>query len=106
MINFYVQIYENAAQVFYIGASSGGEELKKEVVFVYRDGIAKVIEVETGISDYDNIEILDGIEPGDQVVSGPFLVVSRRLKDGDAVVSDEENEDKNDDSDEEESESD
>lgn len=74
--------------------SSSEEETKKEVVFVYRDGIAKIIGVETGISDYDNIEILEGIEPGDQVVSGPFLLVSRRLKDGDAIVSDKQDGDK------------
>jgi len=63
-----------------------------EVVFIQREGIAKIIKVKTGISDYDNIEILEGLEEGDQVVSGPFLVVSRRLKDGDAIVSDKEEE--------------
>jgi HlyD family secretion protein len=70
------------------GNVASNEEEKKEVVFVYRDGVAKIIQVKTGISDYDNIEILEGIEPGDQIVSGPFLVVSRRLKDGDEIVSD------------------
>lgn len=78
------------------------EEEKKEVVFVNREGIAKVIKVKTGISDYDNIEILEGIKPGDQVVSGPFLVVSRRLKDGDAIVSAEDSKDEDDEDPEEE----
>ena len=75
------------------------EEIK-EVVFVARDGEAKMVEVTTGISDYENIEILSGVEEGDKVVSGPFLVVSKRLKDGDSVSEDEK--DKKDDEDEEE----
>jgi len=77
--------------------STGGDsddDVKKEVVFVYEDGLAKIREVTTGISDYDNIEILEGLQEGDMVVSGPFLAVSRRLKDGDAISApDEDNED-------------
>lgn len=56
-----------------------------EIVFVNREGIAKAVEVVTGISDYENIEILSGLEEGDMVITGPFLAISRRLKDGDAV---------------------
>lgn len=56
-----------------------------EVVFLYNEGVAKMIEVETGISDFDNIEILKGVEEGDKVISGPFIAVSKRLKDGDLV---------------------
>ncbi len=66
---------------------SGNREEKFEVVFVYVDGVATIREVETGISDYDNIEILGGLEEGDQIISGPFLAVSRRLKNGDVVTS-------------------
>ncbi|MBW8051935.1 MAG: HlyD family efflux transporter periplasmic adaptor subunit [Cytophagales bacterium] len=58
----------------------------KEVVFVNDNGIVKMIEVQTGISDYENIEIIKGLKNGDEIVSGPFLVVSRKLKDGDEVV--------------------
>ncbi|MEL7005506.1 MAG: efflux RND transporter periplasmic adaptor subunit [Bacteroidota bacterium] len=65
------------------------EEIK-EVVFVLRDGEAKMTEVKTGISDYENIEILSGVEEGESVVSGPFLVVSKRLKDGDSISEEEE----------------
>jgi HlyD family secretion protein len=56
-----------------------------EVVFLYNDGVAKMVEVETGISDFDNIEILSGVNKGDEVISGPFIAVSKRLKDGDLV---------------------
>jgi HlyD family secretion protein len=57
----------------------------KVVVFVNDKGTAKMVEVKTGISDYDNIEILSGISDSTQVVTGPFLVVSKRLKDGDKI---------------------
>ncbi len=57
----------------------------KEVVFVNDNGTAKMVEVTTGISDYDNIEILSGLEEGQEVISGPFFVVSKRLKDGDLI---------------------
>jgi HlyD family secretion protein len=57
----------------------------KVVVFVHENGEAKMKEVKTGISDYENIEIVSGIEEGVEVVTGPFLEVSKRLKDGDKV---------------------
>jgi HlyD family secretion protein len=57
----------------------------KVVVFVHEAGVAKMVEVQTGISDYDNIEILTGISDSTEVVIGPFLVVSKRLKDGDKI---------------------
>lgn len=63
-------------------ANAPQEEIK-EVVFVSKGGVATMVEVETGISDYERIEILSGLEPGQKVVSGPYLVVSKRLKEGD-----------------------
>ncbi len=57
----------------------------KVVVFVNEGGKAKMVEVKTGISDYDNIEILSGLSDSSQVVTGPFLVVSKRLKDGERI---------------------
>lgn len=56
-----------------------------EVIFVSEGGVAKIIAVETGISDYDNIEIVSGLSDTTNVITGPFLVVSKRLKDGDNV---------------------
>lgn len=57
----------------------------KVVVFVNEEGVAKMIEVKTGISDYDNIEIISGLSETSDVVTGPFLEVSKRLKDGDKI---------------------
>jgi HlyD family secretion protein len=57
----------------------------KIVVFINEGGKAKMVEVKTGISDYDNIEILTGISDSTEVITGPFLAVSKRLKDGDEI---------------------
>ena len=64
--------------------SKEDEEIK-EVVFIKDGDKAKMVEVKTGISDYDNIEILEGLNEGDVVISGPFFVVSKRIKTGDLV---------------------
>ena len=66
----------------------------KVVLFVNNKGVAKMVEVKTGISDYDNIEILSGISDTTEVISGPFLAVSKRLKDGDKVRAMEKKEEK------------
>lgn len=58
----------------------------QEVVFVIRNGKAVMTPVKTGISDFQNIEIVSGVQAGDQVVSGPFRAVSKTLKDGALVV--------------------
>ncbi|RSK39586.1 efflux RND transporter periplasmic adaptor subunit [Hymenobacter perfusus] len=58
----------------------------QEVVFLIRNGKAVMTPVKTGISDFQNMEILSGIQSGDQVVSGPFRAVSKTLKDGAMVV--------------------
>jgi len=60
------------------------EKIKKKGVFVVRDGKAVFIEVETGIADQQNIEIIEGLAKGDEVITGSFRIL-RRLKDGDAV---------------------
>jgi HlyD family secretion protein len=57
----------------------------KTVIFVNDKGIAKMVEVKTGISDFDNIEVTTGVSDTTEVITGPFLAVSKRLKDGDKV---------------------
>ena len=61
------------------------DEDMKEIVFVMEEGKVVQTEVMTGISDFEIIEILTGIEEGAKVISGPFLAVSKRLKDGDEI---------------------
>jgi HlyD family secretion protein len=54
---------------------------KQEVVFIVKDKRAWKRPVKTGIQDNTNIEILNGLQEGDEVITGPFNVVSRTLKD-------------------------
>lgn len=61
------------------------EEVIKEVVFVNVNGKAEMKEVKTGISDFENIEILSGLVDGDEIIAGPYLAVSKNLKVGDLV---------------------
>ncbi len=56
-----------------------------EVVFVVKDGVAHVRPVKLGISDDNYYEVLSGLEEGEEVVTGPFKVLSKILKDGDRV---------------------
>ncbi|MFM1912969.1 MAG: hypothetical protein RIR51_807 [Bacteroidota bacterium] len=58
----------------------------QEVVFISENGKAKKVVVKTGISDFENIEILEGLKEGDEVIVGPYAVVSKKLKEGDLVA--------------------
>jgi HlyD family secretion protein len=62
------------------------DEILEEIVFVHSEGKVKKVKVQTGISDFENIEIISGLAADDQIVTGPFLLVSKRLKDESAVV--------------------
>jgi HlyD family secretion protein len=53
----------------------------KEYVFVYRAGKVKQVQVTTGIQDDTYIQILSGLQAGDEVVSAPFATISKLLKD-------------------------
>lgn len=66
------------------GAETSKDE-KEEVIFVLEEGLARKKRVETGIQDNMNIEILSGIQDGDEVITGPYNIVSRTLKDSISV---------------------
>jgi HlyD family secretion protein len=54
-----------------------------EVVFVLqKDGTVKRVKVRTDIQDMNNIEIVEGLKDGDEVVVGPYTVVSKTLRTG------------------------
>jgi HlyD family secretion protein len=57
-----------------------------EVVFCIEDGKAIAKQVVTGIQSDDYIEILEGLEEGDEVVTGSYRAISRDLGNG-AVVT-------------------
>ena len=60
--------------------SGEGEGNMKELVFLKNDNKAKIQEVKTGISDFENIEILEGLEECQEVIVGPYFVVSTQLE--------------------------
>lgn len=61
-------------------------EKLQRVVFVKTGETVKMKKVETGIADNTFIEIKSGLEPGEEVVSGSYTAISRRLKDGAKVA--------------------
>jgi HlyD family secretion protein len=65
------------------------EKLAK-VVFLKNGGKAQMVKVSTGISDDTYTEIKSGIQPGDEVISGSYSAISRKLKDGARVGYDKE----------------
>jgi HlyD family secretion protein len=65
------------------------EKLMK-VVFLKKGGKAQSVKVTTGISDDTYMEIKSGVQAGDEVISGSYSAISRKLKDGAKVAYDQE----------------
>jgi HlyD family secretion protein len=63
---------------------SGQKRKDTEGVFLIRDKAALFVPVKTGIAGEKYFEVLTGLKPGDEVITGPFNSV-RDLKEGDAV---------------------
>lgn len=66
------------------------EKISKGVFTFGRDGKAHWVKVTTGIADDTYMEIKSGVQPGDEVISGSYSAISRKLKDGAKVVIDKE----------------
>ncbi|MSU51810.1 MAG: efflux RND transporter periplasmic adaptor subunit [Opitutaceae bacterium] len=56
------------------------------VVFVKKGDIVQMRKVETGIADNTSIEVKSGLKAGEEVVSGSYAAISRKLKDGAKVT--------------------
>jgi HlyD family secretion protein len=65
------------------------EKLSK-VVFLKNGSKAHMVKVTTGIADDSYMEIKSGIKPGDEVISGTYSAISRKLKEGARVTYDKE----------------
>src|SRR5712692_1179026 len=65
------------------------EKLAK-VVFLKKGSKAQLVKVTTGIADDTYMEIKTGIQPGDEVISGSYSAISRKLKDSAKVTYDKE----------------
>lgn len=56
-----------------------------EVVFLKSGDSTLMQEIKTGIQDDTYIHVLEGLEPGDTLVTGPYKAVSKDLKEGDKI---------------------
>ena len=75
-----------------------------EIIFLEEAGVARVFRVKTGLSDFENIEITNDLSDTSKIITGPFLIVSKRLKEGDLVVEKSDGKDKKDSAEEDEEE--
>src|SRR4029079_2602032 len=62
----------------------GHTRKETEGVFVVKDGKALYTPVKVGVGGERYFEVLEGLAPGDKVITGPFASV-REIVDGDAV---------------------
>ena len=65
--------------------TSLSDELEEVVFVLQKDNTVKKTVVKTGIQDINNIEILSGLNDGDQVITAPYNAISKTLKDGNKV---------------------
>lgn len=56
--------------------------LQPTIVYLYEEGKVKARDVKTGLSDESYIEITKGLKAGEKVVTGPFELIEKVLKDG------------------------
>ena len=76
-------------------AAASDDDGEIKVVYVVENGKASERLVRTGVSDETRVEILEGLKPGEKVVTGPFRSL-RDLKDDMAVqITTPDEEDKN-----------
>jgi HlyD family secretion protein len=66
-------------------SNSGNDDLDIVVFVLQPDGKVKKQKVKTDVQDINYIEITDGLKEGQEVITGPYDVVSKSLKDGDKV---------------------
>jgi HlyD family secretion protein len=70
---------EEVAEAAGLTASGPGNKDEVQGVFVIEDGEARFRPVETGITGVTNIEVVSGLEAGEQIVTGSYSVL-RELK--------------------------
>lgn len=76
---------EGESEAVTIQGAKSAEDKKVEVVFVYKDGKVFKQPVKTGIQDSENIEIMEGVKAGDEIVVAPFNAINKLLNDSTAV---------------------
>lgn len=64
---------------------STGTDEPQEVIFMYDKGKAKTTVIKTGIQDNDYIEIVSGLSEDMEVITAPYNVITKKLKNGTLV---------------------
>ena len=65
--------------------TTNDDDLDVVVFIIDKESKVKKVPVKTDIQDINHIEITSGLKPGDEVITGPYDVVSKTLKDGSKV---------------------
>ena len=68
-----------------VKSTSADDDIEEVVFILQKDSKVKKVKVRTAIQDLNYIEILSGLHVGDEVITGPYSVVSKTLKDGGLV---------------------
>ncbi|WP_257447176.1 efflux RND transporter periplasmic adaptor subunit [Archangium lipolyticum] len=77
--------YKPAVEGGGLAVARRAETLAKVVFVVDADNKVQLRRVRTGIASDTDLEILEGIQPEDRVVEGPYRTLSKELKHGDAI---------------------
>jgi len=68
-----------------VSVKSAADEMIEVVFVVDKDNHAKALPVKLGINDNDYYALLSGVEEGDRVVTGPYKILSKTLKNDEKV---------------------
>jgi len=69
-----------------VKSTSADDDIEEVVFVLQKDNTVKKVKVKTGIQDLNYIEILEGLKQGEEVITGPYSIVSKTLKDGNLVT--------------------
>ncbi len=76
---------ENDDEESVVTNSNSDDDIEVVVFVKEKDNKVKKVPVKTGIQDINNIEIISGLKEGEEVITGPYDVVSKTLKKGTQV---------------------
>ena len=100
-VDIYTDVAENIVTVPIQSVTTRAEEdteddIEKfnEVIFVFEADTVRPIKVKSGIQNDEYIQIISGIESGQEIVSGPYSAVSKKLNSGTEARIQEEEDDK------------
>ena len=68
-----------------IANATNADDLEVLVFILNADGTVKKAKVKTSIQDINNIEVTEGLKENEMVITGPYDIVSKTLKEKDKV---------------------